>query len=993
MICSCLRILGLLTFILTAIFCLAEQPDTTRVAVELDSAFRLVKKKDPQALPFLKNLLASSRVLAFRRGEAEALFSLGEYHARIDASELSRTYFDSAAVIFTDIHRLDRLAQVFLTLGNMHLGKMQFPQATFQYEKAAVLNRQLGRKQNLADCAYNLGLTYSRMGNYVKALSWLLEVLKIDEELGNTANLGEDYSEIAQMYAKIGDLPKAFANLDKSIKAARASGNKQSIAASLTHYGLILKNTGKFAEAKKYLTEALDIAREGKVNWRIAVGLHNLGAMYNAQGDYAKAIAYYTESLSLKSPNQDRANYEGLAEVYYKTKRYSQAMDFAKRSLAIAEQQGALDERKKMNLLLSDIAAGQGDYQQALEYHKQYTTVKDSVLNTEKTQQIQEIQTRYETEKKEQEITALTQERKLQDTNIRQKNLIQYILAGAMLALVIFGVAFFRIFRGRQVARRLLLDEQLINKQKEAERLKELDQVKSRFYTNIAHEFRTPLTLILGPVETLAERSADPADIQQLSMISDNTSRLIKLVNQLLDLSKLEAGATTVTLVPADLIPFLKGALFAYQSAADARSIAMSFDAATESLPMKFDRDKVEKICSNLLSNAFKFTPARGNVRMAVSVDEGTVRVTVSDSGPGIPPENLPYVFNRFYQAGTAAENAAGSGIGLELTKELVSLCGGEIHARNLTTGGAEFSFTLPVIPADSVVESLEPLTVPDLGITPEAPSAVDGLPAGHPDKPLVLIIEDNTEVRSYMMTTLAGAYNVVSAHDGESGIARAMELIPDLVITDVMMPVKDGLEVCRALKEEMKTSHIPVIMLTAKADLESKIEGLESGADDYLPKPFHTKELLARVANLILSRKKLQMLFHAPNSAAPSPADTLPKKERMFLEKLQTVIGQHLAEEDYGVEQLSLDMAMSRMQLHRKLKAITDTSASLYIRSIRLAHGKRLLEEGIYTVSEVAYRVGFNSATYFSTCFSEEFGYPPSEVRTGSPRSASSIL
>jgi DNA-binding response OmpR family regulator len=380
---------------------------------------------------------------------------------------------------------------------------------------------------------------------------------------------------------------------------------------------------------------------------------------------------------------------------------------------------------------------------------------------------------------------------------------------------------------------------------------------------------------------------------------------------------------------------------------------------------------------------------------MDVSIAGSMVRATVSDTGPGIAPGDLPYVFNRFYQADTVQDNSTGSGIGLELTRELVSLWGGEIHAHNLPQGGASFTFTLPIIPADVPAAQSDPAPLAHPPYAPEETRLAGNPPSpdGDTDKrDLILVIEDNAEVRDYITHALSAAYDVVAAHDGEGGIARAMELIPDLVITDVMMPVKDGLEVCRALKEEMKTSHIPVIMLTAKADLESKIEGLESGADDYLPKPFHTKELLARVANLILSRKKLQKLFHAADRAVATTGDGLPKKERMFLEKLQAVIEQHLAEEDYGVEQLSLDMAMSRMQLHRKLKAITDTSASLHIRSIRLAHGKKMLDEGLYTVSEVAYRVGFNSATYFSTCFSEEFGYPPSEVRTGS-RPAPSIL
>jgi DNA-binding response OmpR family regulator len=466
-------------------------------------------------------------------------------------------------------------------------------------------------------------------------------------------------------------------------------------------------------------------------------------------------------------------------------------------------------------------------------------------------------------------------------------------------------------------------------------------------------------------------------------------------VNQLLDLSKLEAGAIKIEYVSEDIIAFLKANTFAFQSLADIKNISIGFEADTPSLVMKFDRDKLEKICSNLLSNAFKFTPSGGEVKVAVRASTGgdntrKINILVSDSGPGIPEQDLSMVFNRFYQAGTVSRSSTGSGIGLELTRELVGICGGEISVRNLKDRGAEFSFTLPLLEGEQLVDVPAKVAYQALSVVSEeamiATALLNGGGNAENNKEVVLVIEDNEEVRDYIVTSLGDHYHVLVAEDGEKGIVKALEVVPDLVITDVMMPFKDGMEVCRTLKDDERTSHIPVIMLTAKADIESKIEGLQSGADDYLPKPFHTKELLVRIANLIQQRRKLQEKFKAGVSVNAEANNDLPQKEKLFLSRLNEYIDLHLTEEEYGVEELSRDMAMSRMQLHRKLKAVTNTSASLYIRSIRLKHARRLLEEGIYNVSEVAYRVGFNSPTYFSTCFSEEYGFAPSELKAGTP-------
>jgi signal transduction histidine kinase/DNA-binding response OmpR family regulator len=960
--------------------------DTTQVAIHLDSAFKLMKKVDPRAVPFLEQLLQTSRNLSFKRGEAEALFCLGEYYSLHEEEKRSWQYFDSARIAFEALAHKARWAQSLNMLGSLKIRASLFAESIPYFRKAAEINLALGRKQQLGDCYYNLAIANNAMGEYVEALQYYVDVLKIDEEIGYQEGVADDYSNISRVYEKMNDIPHAIESLKKSISISEATGSKPTMSASYTNYGLLLKNIGQYKEARSMLQRSLDIARELKSQRMISIALHNMASLHNAEGHYAEALKLFRESLAQGIAATNLVNEEGIAQAYLHLKDYGQATEYAHRALRQAEETNQMDGRKRLNLLLSEIATTRGDFREALTRYQLYATLKDSLLTLEKTKQMQNIRARYDTEKKEAEIAGLTQERQLQDANLRQKTYIQYALMGGLVMLIAFGTITFRIFRSRQEARRQLLAQQLSHEQQEAERMKELDRTKSRFFANIAHEFRTPLTLILGPVENLLSTPQPPQQREQLVMVKNNTSRLVKLVNQLLDLSKLEAGAIQFEYVHEDIVPFLKSLAFSFQSLADQKKISLHFASEPSAIVTRFDYDKMEKVFSNLLSNAFKFTPEQGLVSMDVSLVGEQIKVSVRDSGPGIPAQDLPYIFNRFYQSG-GGFHALGSGIGLELTKELVEISGGKISVTNGPEGGAHFVVMLPLMPEATTAETKTKAYLPTPHLADREEEILQVKEESNPtddERKTLLVIEDVNEVRDFIVQSLSAHYQVITAAHGGEGIAKALEIIPDLIITDVMMPVKDGLEVCRTLKETDATSHIPVMMLTAKADVGNRIEGLETGADDYLAKPFHTKELLARIHNLILIREKLLEKFHqkTPGQIQALPNDERLPREKKFLEQLHQAIDRHLAEEEYSVAELSDDMAMSRMQLHRKVKALTGLPVSLYIRSIRLERGKRLLEEGLYNVSEVAYRVGFNSPAYFSTCFSEQYGHPPSEIK-----------
>ncbi|MGA9119059.1 MAG: hybrid sensor histidine kinase/response regulator transcription factor, partial [Bacteroidota bacterium] len=507
------------------------------------------------------------------------------------------------------------------------------------------------------------------------------------------------------------------------------------------------------------------------------------------------------------------------------------------------------------------------------------------------------------------------------------------------------------------------------------EHLAEMDRLKSRFFANISHEFRTPLTLILGPIQKWRERAHEEDEKKDLSMAERSAHRLLRLINQLLDLSKLEAGATKLRAGRMNIVSLVKGFAYSFESSAGMRDIALNVCIEEEAIDVYCDRDLVEKIVSNLLSNAFKFTSRGGTVTVGLNRsvasssrqgregDEEKLVISVSDTGIGIPPDEVEKVFDRFYQVDASqTREHEGSGLGLALVKELVELHHGTIEVQSEVGKGTTFTVRLPMgrghLKDDEIIEvPIGPVTEVPEGegtfvdkVSGEETKRSDSLQTNG-ERPIVLVIEDNADVRSYIRDCLDLVYQVREARDGLDGVEKALEIIPDLVISDVMMPKKDGYEVCRTLKLDEKTSHIPIILLTAKAASENKIEGLEIGADDYLIKPFEPKELLARVKNLIELRRKLRERFKASVPLKPGEI-AVTSMDDTFLKKVIAAVEQHIGDEQFDINALGALVGMSRRQLHRKLTALTNQGPGEFIRHIRLHRAMDLLQKGAGTVS-----------------------------------------
>ena len=556
----------------------------------------------------------------------------------------------------------------------------------------------------------------------------------------------------------------------------------------------------------------------------------------------------------------------------------------------------------------------------------------------------------------------------------------QKLLMISLCALIGLGLLFV-IFAYRQIVQNRKMEEDATN-------------AKLQFFTNVSHEFRTPLTLIADPVDRMLE-SGELTDHQRdmMQIAKKNVNVLLRLVGDLLDFRKIQNGKMNMTFLRLNLSEFVKQWTEGFRSRAEKGGVKLSVDSG-ENIEISGDIYKLERICYNLLSNALKYTPKGGEVALALKrKGENEVEIIVKDNGVGIPKDEIAHVFDRFYQV--KKNNAGGTGIGLALVEAFAKMHGGKAEVESEVGKGTTFTVTLPIdqpgfeytvvempekgesiernYSSTKSISSLEEVEkTPIEKMTSAEMVEMDG------QKPLLLVIDDNDDVRSYVSALLKDEYVVIQSADGKSGLERAVKEVPDLVICDVMMPVMDGLEFCKRLKQEVATSHIPVLMLTARTMEEQRAEGYEYGADAYITKPFNNKVLISRVRNLLENRKRLKSLFGGADAdiITQKPTDA----DAKFIYQFRKLVQQRMGDSELNVEVIAAEMGLSRVQLYRKVKALTDASPVEMIRMSRLNRAKILLSKGDRNVSEVAYEVGFSSPSYFSKCYKEQFGHLPAE-------------
>jgi signal transduction histidine kinase/DNA-binding response OmpR family regulator len=859
--------------------------------------------------------------------------------------------------------------------------RVSYPDLVMYYARQALsLSKRNNYKIGESDANITLGLLYWLTPEIEKSLEHGLRALYLTDSLGYKKGAMEANLLLGLVYNELVDFKKAESFSRSGLDIAMEIGHTEGTARACNTLGNHYRRRGQGKEALQYYQMGLDHLEGKNISIKNLL-LNNIALYYiNQDVEREKTKQYLDEALQIALAFENKSaeilTHTRLGAFYTNLREFSKAeqhfMKVKNMSVELGNHSALLDVYKGM----TDIKTKAGHYQEAQNYKIKYLTLKDSLFSLDNARQVAEMETRFETEKKEQHIKILEQEAVIQ-------NIWTNVLIGGTVLLILISYYIFRLQRSRtRKTKQLLETQELLN-----DKLKEVDSIKSAFFANISHEFRTPLTLILVPLEEeIRKRSG--AEKQPLLLIKRNASRLLELVNQLLDLSRLEAGRMEFQLEKGEILSLLKIISASFDSLAQHKQIhfAKTFDVDSENL--WFDKDKVEKIITNLLANAFKFTPAYGTVTFAALLKKTNtttmLALTVSDTGKGISPQEQELVFSSFYRVQEG--EIEGTGLGLSLVRELIKFCGGTIYLRSEINKGSVFTVELPMDKEAVPIEQRK-----EQAISPPIQESDLMSDNNHSDKreehdlvqedgkDSILIVEDNVELRNYIYSILAKKYTVFTASQGEEALQLAVKVIPNLVVSDLMMPNMDGLQLTEKIKADERTSHIPVILLTARNDHTSRLEGLNTGADDYLTKPFSRDELLIRIKNLIHQRKLLAERFRE-RILVPITSTQEVSLDDKFLHKVRLIIEANMSDVSFSVEQLAETAHLDRNQLLRKLKGLTGLSPNDFIKDLRLKKAADMIRQRTDTITQIAYAVGFNDQSYFSKCFKKQFGVTPKE-------------
>lgn len=894
----------------------ANLPILTTEGLNKLGNFLAVRASYDSAMQAFEKALTIAEKARFNVGYSEALIGIGDTFWRKGELEEAQQYQERNITFSKSVDHPEGIASSYNTLGNINNDIGEYTKAMEYYTLAAEMFEEIGDKRKTSIALTNVGVIHQKLENYEKAIAYYLASDSIFMKLKFYRGNAFISSRLATVYKNLKQYENSLSYSEKALESFEKLGGRSDIAEIKHNMGNLYWDQQKYNEALPYYLEARAINLEIGDSMAVALNSQSVGGTYFRLGQSDKALQYLEEALTVAQNTGAKLtvmdSYETLAAVYLENQ----------------------------------------DFKNAFQSLSQFITMRDSLYTIEKRDLASEIEAKYQNEAQQKAIELLEAENNLHELTItKRQNERNGLIVLALVTLIILGLLFNR-YRIKQNA----------NKQ-----LKKLDQIKSTFFENISHEFRTPLSLILAPIKDRLNHPISKKDEQLFQTVIKNAENLDDLIKQLLDLAKMEKGKYDLRPQPVEASALFKVIAASYESLAAVKQITFDVRISIEEKWFELDVDLIKKICNNLLANAFKFTPDRGHVQFEVDYDS-TLKINVSDTGPGIPVKDREQIFDRFYQV--EGPHATGTGIGLALTKELVVAAGGTIELESGLEKGASFKVSLPAKITEPGLVTLEKF------IPKSENGEIQHQQTLSDEKQNLLIIEDNEDLRSYLLEIFLHEFNVQTATNGKEGIEVAMESIPDLILSDIMMEEMDGLEVCKSLKTNLETDHIPIVLLTARADQQTKIEGIKQGADAYMLKPFESEELKALCHNLIKQREKLRKKY-AQTFEAEKEQKT---SSHPFIDKCLAIIKGHLSDESLGADDFAREVGMSRMQVHRKLKAMTGYATTGFIRHTRLIEAKILLEKG-EPVSQVAYAVGFSSLAYFTRSFKEDFGIVPSQI------------
>ena len=862
-------------------------------------------------------------------------------------------YFQTALALSGKKEYLDE--QIFSSywLGSSYRQKSEYESAEKYYKQCLDWSISNENNASVAKTYMGLGILHYLQGQYENALKFYL---KADSTYGDEKSMlhGDVLQNIAITYHGLDQKAGEKQYLDDALQMYKAIDDDYGINNVAIRLGNIAEEAGEYDKSLEYFLSAIPYFQKINAIEKLAEIYHEVGHIYLIKKQYSSALEYFNQAGEQKiaDPITAKGIVLGKGLALTQLGELDKAYTFLTRADSLANASGTLNYQQRVLKGFAKYYKQMGNVNKVYQYLTEANQLLDSLTKIKIDETLHEVEARYQNVKKQQEIELLAAQNDLKEQQKSKQLLIFLVVIAAMLIIVI---AFAYLYKAKQRANR---------------KLREADQMKSTFLTNITHEFRTPLHLISGPVEhRLNDTDLPNEQKQELQMIQRNSSQLLSLVDQLLELAKLESGNYQLREDEVHLRSFLQSLVHSFGYLAEQNTIKYHVQLPKNELLVKTFPDALQKIVMNLLGNAFKYAPNNETINIQASVNSGRLLLEVNNSGSRIEAKKIKQIFSRFYQENSDKD---GLGIGLALVKELVDRMNGKITVDS-NDQWTSFKIDLPIA---TVAEQSDPSAKAFAGAEAKEKSLSE---ADEKNDYTLLVVDDNADIREMMQLVFSGNFQVLTAKNGEEGLQMAREQVPDVIISDLMMPVMDGFEFCSQIRNQELTSHIPVIMLTAKAGDENALKGLSEGADDYLIKPVNMDLLKVKIQNLIKLQQQQQKRYSREIVLRPVQL-SVKSREEQFIIKVRQILDNYLTDGNFNATRFSEEMGMSRMQLHRKLKALTGYSANELINNHRLEMAAELLQSSYTSVAEICYQVGFNDPAYFSRCFKERYKVSPKE-------------
>ncbi len=921
-------------------------------------------------------------------------------HRKAAVPDVERGQIDSVVYSVGDADSLARVMDSFISAGNLYgemvaareLGKKlrnasQFYEAIDVHKRGLVAAEKLRDTVQIVQALNNIGTNYRRLAILDEASSYHYQALTYCDQYSGSRNPDDrtarknrvvSLNGIGNVQLTLGNADEAENAFRQALKGENELGSALGQAINYANLGSILESREMLDSARYYYGKSLEFNEKAKSDLGVSLCHAHFGRLAEKEGDYDAAIEEYRQAYDIMEGNSDVWHWlesaVSLVRAYINAGNLERASFYLAKAGKEAGRISSMEYLAEVNRLEYLISKKKGNAVKALEYYVRSREYADSVASEKNLNHIQNVRVRYERERKQNEIELLNRSWEAERKNrnaLLTMSLIALFLTIATIIVLIFLIA----LRNR--------NQRII---------KEMERMKSTFFTNITHEFRTPLSVVQAAAGDVLNRSSDPEVRRDALDILRHGKGLLNLINQILDIAKL-TEKSAVKAVPewkyGDIVGFISMICESYRPFAQMAGVRLVFSSPVEELEMDFIPDYVQKIVGNLLSNAVKFSPSGADVLLFVKQEEADVHIIVCDKGVGMTAEQKDKIFIPFYQAPTDSQRI-GSGIGLSLVKLSVEAMNGRVDVHSAPGEGTVFIVRIPLAYGGKVsgrlnmteynISEADTLATTRLEINEDIVCGTDSFS--------ILIIEDTAEVARWQMKQLGEGYSYYFASDGESGLARAEEIIPDLIITDIMMPGMDGYEVCRRIRSSELLNHIPVIMVTAKATHEDRMKGLAAGADAYLEKPFHADELAVRVSKLLEQRKLLQSKWEAvirqgePVEENPA-ANELPDADRAFVGKFTDAVNKCFETGTLDYDFIASEMCLTRSHMSRKLKAITGMTSTEYIKTMRISLAKALIDTTDMKIEAIAMRCGVDDVAYFSSLFRKATGMTPTAWRS----------